>query len=83
VDDLYFANEVSSENNDGLCTVLYSPARLSEEEIRLALRTARKNGGHHNAPLLVEDDEDFSYAEHATPVSTKAGYYRYECFGNG
>lgn len=80
----YVANETNSENTDGICTVLYFDEPASREEIQASLRHVQKNRRDFpDAPLVSDpDDEFFDYKERATPLSAKAGWHRYECYGS-
>lgn len=81
---LHASNEPNSENTDGFCTVLYFEAPASPEEIKNALLQVKNNPSSFlDAPLVTDpDDEFFTHKERATPVSTRAEIYRYECCGS-
>lgn len=81
---VYATNETNSENTSGFCTVLYFAERVDRAAVQAGLRYVAANRSRfRNAPLVTNpDDECFSFRELSTPVSERAGLFRYECYGS-
>ena len=80
------AVETSSENTNGVCTVLYFDGAANRENIEEGLRYVASHRSDFpavgtNAPLVVADHY-LSYKELVTDFSTRSGWHRYECYGS-